>query len=440
MAKYIYWLKEIYQSDRAFAGGKGANLGDLARGLEVPPGFCLSSAAYYDNLMHFGVHRRIAGKLAGIDTENIEELEKVSADITDLVVHTPLLPEIDAAVTSAFTKMAEANPDIKVAVRSSATAEDLVDASFAGQQETFLNVDGLENVKTAVKKCWASLWTARAIYYRNQKGFAHELVRMAVIIQEMVPAAVSGVMFTANPVNNNRNEIRIEAVRGLGEQLVSGEAAGDIYILKKTEANVEIVAKTVSDPARGQMLNDYELRELAHTGLKIELFYEGYQDVEWAYHRGKLYFLQTRPITTLADEELPEIKLKKMSRRQREVMEWVAERFPDPIHPIDGIIVKVLFMAQFEAMQAYGYKIQDVDWRRVEKGIFPEFFTPPQIRPGLKRLWRYLRLSKTLQSDPAAEWAAEQKYLLDTLKKLKARDVSTLPYDIIIDYILRMLQ
>jgi len=196
-----------------------------------------------------------------------------------------------------------------VAVRSSATAEDLIDASFAGQQETFLNIEGIGNVLGAVKKCWASLWTARAIHYRTVKGFGHEQVKMAVIIQEMIPAAIAGVMFTANPVNDSREEIRIEAVRGLGEQLVSGDVAGDVYVVRKNDTNVDIVEKKLSDPAKGQILNDYELRELAHTGLKIEIFYETFQDIEWAYSQGKFYFLQARPITTLGDEALPEIDI-----------------------------------------------------------------------------------------------------------------------------------
>jgi len=439
MENYIFWLKNIHQHDITKVGGKAANLGDLARGLRVPAGFCLSADAYYRNLESHGVNEKIRKKLAGLDIEDMEAVNRLSVDISDLIMNTPLLPEIENAVVAAFDQLGEGKSGLKVAVRSSATAEDLVDASFAGQQETFLNVEGIGNVLSAVKKCWASLWTAKAIHYRTQKGFDHDRVRMAVIIQEMVPAAVSGVMFTANPVNNARQEIRIEAVRGLGEQLVSGHTAGDVYIFAKNDVNVELVSKSVSDPEKGQMINDYDLRELAHTGLKIELFYENYQDIEWAYYNGRFYFLQTRPITTLADEELPKIDLKKMSVLQREVMDWVAERFPDPIFPIDGVVVKILFLAQFEAMESYGYKIEEMDWSRVEKGVFPEFFTPPKIRPGLKRMWPYLRLGKILKSDPAGEWAGEQVYLLDMLKKLKGRDVSKLPLEIIIDYITEAL-
>ncbi len=435
MAKWVYWLKEIHRSDTNIVGGKGANMGDLARGLNVPDGFCLSSKAYYDNLKYFGINEKIGHSLKGLNMEDMKAVNRASTEISELIIQTPLLPEVEDAVTTAFGKLAEGKAGVKVAVRSSATAEDLVDSSFAGQQETYLDVDGVTDVLLAVKKCWASLWTPRAIHYRNQKGFEHKQVKMAVIIQEMVPAAVAGVMFTADPLTNSRHHLRIEAVRGLGEQLVSGDVSGDVYVFKKNEPNVELIQKSVSDPAQGQMINDYDLRELAHTGMKIELFYEDYQDIEWAYYQGKFYFLQTRPITTLADEALPEIDLDKMNKLQHEVMDWVAERFPEPILPIDGIVVKLLFMAQFEAMQTFGYTIEDMDWSRVERGVFPEFFTPPKIKPGLKGFWLNLRLNKTLKSDPAGEWAGEQVYLLDMLKKLKGRDISGLPIELVLDYI-----
>lgn len=435
MTKHVYWLKEIYRSDIASVGGKAANLGDLARNLNVPAGFCLSSLAYHQNLVHFGIDKIITEKLLAVNMEDLQTIDSLSEEIFEIVTGTPILPEIENAVKLAFSEISTGVNGLKVAVRSSATAEDLVDASFAGLQETYLNIEGIDNILLSIKKCWASLWTPRAIHYRNQKNFVHEQVRMAVIIQEMVPAEASGVMFTANPVSNSREEIRIEAVRGLGEQLVSGHVSGDIYVFKKNEVNVELVSKTVYDEAMGQMINDYDLRELAHIGLKIELYYEDYQDVEWAYHKGEFYFLQTRPITTLSDEKLQEQDSVLMSTLQNEVVDWVAERFPEPIYPIDGIVVKILFDAQFEAMRQFGFTVDEMDWTRVNQGIFPEFFMPPRIKIGLKRLWPYLHLGRTLKTDPAREWAGEQVYLLDTLKKLRGRDISSLPLEVIIDYV-----
>lgn len=435
MAKYIYWLKDIEQSDKPAVGGKGTNLGDMARGLLVPPGFCLSSSAYHDNISHFRLYEKIEEILKDANLNELQEAERVSEDISRIIIETPMLPEIENALVSAYNKLAEEKVDIMVAVRSSATAEDLEDASFAGQQETFLNVTGISDVLLSVKKCWASLWTPRAIHYRSQRGFVHSSVKMAVIIQEMVPATVAGVMFTANPVTNSRKEIRIDAVRGLGEQLVSGHTAGDVYILNKSETNVEIKSREIYDQSKGQMLTDYELRELAHTGLKIEVYYDNYMDIEWAYHKGKFYFLQARPITTLADEDLPEINFKKMNNLQKELYDWAAERFPEPIYPVDSIVVKLLFMAQFEAMQEFGFTIEDMDWSRIEKGIFPEFFDPPRISAGLGRILPYFHLGRTLKSDPAGEWAKEQVHLSDMLKRLKGRDMSSLPYELLTDYI-----
>lgn len=435
MTKNIYWLQDIQQSDLPAVGGKSSNLGDMARQLRVPPGFCLSSEVYYQHIKHHGLDTKINDYLAGADLNDLSEANKISESITELIMNTPMLPQVEQELTEAFQILSQQNPALKVAIRSSATAEDLADASFAGLQETFLNVSGISDILVSVKRCWASLWTPRAMHYRNHRGIEHLQVKMAVIIQEMVPATISGVMFTANPVTNKRSEIRIEAVRGLGEQLVSGHTAGDVYIVEKDDTHVKLISKEISNPSLGQMLTDYEIRELAHTGLKIELYYENYMDIEWAYASGKVYFLQARPITTLADEELTELDLHKLSELQRELVDWAAERFPEPIYPIDGIVVKLLFMAQFEAMKEFGFTIDDMDWTRIETGTFPEFFIPPRVKPGLKRLWLYLRLGKTLKSDPAEEWSREQVHLLEMLKRLKGRDMSDLPYELITDYI-----
>lgn len=435
--KLILWLKEIQKDDRPFVGGKAANMGDLARGLDVPPGFCLSSGAYKQHIRQQGTGERIAEVLAGLDMEDIAAVNAAGCRISGLITGLPMSDDVVQAVTAAYHQLCAGRPGVKVAVRSSATAEDLAEASFAGLQETYLDVEGLAATLAAVKECWASLWTPRAMHYRSQKGFGQAGILMAVIIQEMIPAEISGVMFTANPINNNRREVLIEAVPGLGETLVSGGARGDIYVLKKEEETyTEILTKDIINPARGQLLSDYDIRRLAHTGLKIELFYEEFHDVEWAYHKGKFYFLQTRPITTLADEEPPDIPWEDFNKTQKAVMKWVAERFPEPIHPIDGIVVKVLFMAQFEAMQELGYKIPSViDYKRVEKGIFPEFFIPPRIKKGFKNNLLYLKLKEILNSDPAAEWKKEQVYLHDTIRKLKGRNMVELPYELVLDYL-----
>jgi pyruvate,water dikinase len=439
--KLILWLKDIQKEDHPLVGGKAANLGDLARGLDVPPGFCLTSEAYRQHIGQQNTGERLQEVLVASDNANIEAANDVSRRISALITGLPIPDSIGQAVAEAYYKLTAGRSGVKVAVRSSATAEDLADASFAGQQETFLNIEGLEATLGAVKKCWASLWTPRAIHYRTKKDFSHDDVAMAVIIQEMIQAEISGVMFTANPTNNNRREVLIEAAPGLGEALVSGEVRGDIYVLRRhEETHTEITSKDIADPARGQLLNDFDIRKLAHTGLKIELYYEDFQDIEWAYHKGNFYFLQTRPITTLADEEPPDIPWDSLNKVQKAVMKWVAERFPEPIHPIDGIVVKALLMAQFDAMQSFGYKIPPViDYKRVEKGIFPEFFSPPDIKKGVWHWLHYLQLKKILQSDPAAEWKNEQVYLNDVVQKLRGRDMAKLPWELVIDYLTETL-
>ncbi len=435
MEELIIDIMQAKKEHLLLVGGKGANLGDLARGLTVPPGFILTSWAYREQMQSGGLQQKLLEILEDCKTTDLAEIEKASDKINLLFDKMTLLPEIESRITQYYEKLAEGKTGFKVAVRSSATAEDLSDASFAGQQETFLNISGIENVLKAVKDCWASLWTPRAIHYRSKRGFAHDEVWMAVIIQEMVPAQVAGVMFTANPINHSRNEIIIEAAQGLGEAIVSGEVTGDSYVIAKNDVGCEIISGTVNNPTGQPLLADFDIRLLALIGIKIERFYEDYQDVEWAFYNGKFYFLQTRAITTLGDEVLPEIKVNKMKPMQQEVMKWVEERFPNPVHPIDGVVVKVLLMALYEAMQNHGYKVDYVDWQRIDAGTFPEFFTPPKIATGLTRFISYLRVAKILKDNPAEGWASEQVYLLELLERLQKRDVPTLPLEIIVDYI-----
>lgn len=432
--KLILWFKEIGQHDILTVGGKGANLGEMAGSLKVPAGFCLTSKAYIDNLKQQNTHEKINQIIKQIDINNLATIDQASQEIYNLITTLPLLPEIKAAVTKAFTALAAGNPSLPVAVRSSATAEDLVDASFAGQQETYLNISGIDNILLAIQKCWASLWTSRAIHYRTKKQFDHTQVYMAVIIQEMLPAEISGVMFTANPVSNSRQELLIEAARGLGEALVSGAVTGDNYII--TKEGIKIKSKTISEEQYGQLLPDEVIRELALHGVKIENYYENYMDIEWAYYKGKLYFLQARAITTLADEEPAEFDWHKLTAMQKELLNHVYERYPDPIYPIDSVIVKLTYAAYFEAMENYGYYVPLMNWNRVEKGDFPEFFEPPRIRPGFPMMALFsFKLWQALRSNPAREWYDERKYLLNILEKLAQRDVNSLPYDIVYSYI-----
>ncbi len=435
MNNYVIWIKDAKQEQRQLLGRKAVNLGDLARGLKVPNGFCLSTKAYDDQVEFSGLREKINKLLMEYPPEKISQLDEVSTKIEELFVNIDLLPEIKEAIKSAYNSLAGGNKEFRVAVRSSATKEDLRSASFAGLHNTFLNVEDIHEIFKAVKMCWASLWTSRAIHYRNSKGYKNDQVKMAVIIQEMIPAQVAGVMFTANPVNNCRHEVMIEAARGLGEDLVSGQVMGERYIVEKEGIRIKTRNDENYDPTADALLNEYDVRSLALDGIKIEQYFNRYEDIEWALYNGELYYLQARPLTTLGIQELPDLHRQKFSYRQREIIQWIFERFPDPIHPIDGVVVKILLSARFEAMNKYGYNISSINWSQVEKGIFPEFFKPPTMNPGLKRVSLYAAVYKMLNSDPAQCWSNEQVHLLDMLSKLRNRDVENLPLEVIMDYV-----
>jgi len=435
----IKGLREVFQEDVALVGGKAANLGDLARGLRVPPGFCITSEAYVRHLAQHKSQQRIMDLLAEVDMTDMDAVDKVSGQIRKLILDLPFVPEVETAIKDAYEKLGSGKETFLVAVRSSATAEDRPEASFAGQQESFLNVDGWDHVLAMVKECWASLWTPRAIHYRARRGYENETVRMAVIIQEMLLAQISGVMFTANPVNNSRQEILIEAARGLGEALVSGQVTGENYVIAKD--GFRLLSVTGADPDKGPMFTEMQLKQLALYGEKIEKYYDHvHQDVEWAYLKGEFYFLQTRPITTLEDEEEEKIQWHKLTQVQKEILTTVSERFPEPIYPIDGAVTKIFFAAQFENFEKLGYQVPPMDWTRVEKGVFPEYFVPPAIRPGWRQLFSFLNLWNVLKSDPAAEWRQESPHLMKTLVFLTDKNLNRFPYHIVYEYLEEALQ
>ncbi|CCQ94198.1 putative phosphoenolpyruvate synthase [[Clostridium] ultunense Esp] len=326
--KYIRWFSQIDKDDIPIVGGKGANLGELTqKGLDVPPGFCVTAGAYTYFINKADLNDKIKSKIHNLDVEDSIELQEASGVIQKLINSAKVPEDLENEIITAYNQFSDEiqirNPE--VAVRSSATAEDLPEASFAGQQDTYLHISGKEELLNHVKKCWASLWTARAIYYRENQGFDHFDVSLSVVIQKMVNSEKSGVMFTANPVSNNKGEIMINASWGLGEAVVSGAVTPDEYIVDKR--NKEIIEKHIAEKTimvvkkdigigtieikvgdyigyeniNKQCLSDEEIIELANYGLKIEEIYGSFQDIEWGYDKdtNKLYILQSRPITTL---------------------------------------------------------------------------------------------------------------------------------------------
>jgi len=309
---YVQSLAEFDRRDLPLAGGKGANLGALLHaGLPVPPGFCVTTAGYQRFVTANDLQPRLLATLNGLDTSQPQALEAASTLIRQWFETGDLPDEIAQAILSAYAALGGA-----VAVRSSATAEDLPDLSFAGQQDTYLNINGAETLLQAVKRCWGSLWSARAIGYRARNGISQQEISLAVVVQRMVPSEASGVLFSANPLSGKRNETVIDATLGLGEALVSGMVEPDHYvvdpthrrILKKTLGAKAVSVRgvngggtqTVEECAAGvQALPDEQILALAALGQQAERFFGGPQDMEWAWAGGQLYVVQSRPVTSL---------------------------------------------------------------------------------------------------------------------------------------------
>ena len=332
-------------------GGKGRSLARLASGgFDVPGGFHVATAGYRDFVARHDLEQRIdALARPALRGPNVS-FEQASADIQALFAEEREMPAATAdAIRAAYAAFPDAPP---VAVRSSATAEDLPDLSFAGQQETFLNVTGASEVVAAVKRCWASLWTPQALGYRHRNGIEHGTVGMAVVVQRMVPAEVSGILFTANPTTGERSEMVVNASFGLGEAVVSGQVTPDTVIVdRNTLAAKETVIgakerKIVPDGEQGTRfadvaddereqasLSEAMLRELAATAVRVETLQGLPQDIEWAFAGGKLKLLQARPITNLPPQPItvewkPKPPARYLARRQ------IVENMPDPICPL----------------------------------------------------------------------------------------------------------
>lgn len=317
----ILKLNELDRQDLSLAGGKGANLGALIRaGLPVPDGFCISTPAYLHFVEINHLQEQITQLTAGLHAEIPQELETASAAIRRLFEAGMMPVEIAAEIRDAYAQIDAAQASstpLAVAVRSSATAEDLPNLSFAGQQDTYLNIVDEQELMKAVVRCWASLWTARAIGYRRRNAIDDQNIALAVIVQKMVNSEASGVLFTANPLSGRRTETVIDATLGLGEALVSGAVEPDHYVVDM-EAGEKISKKTLgakaisihslsgggtqtlhSDSAARQALPDAQILELARLGKRSAEFFGVPQDMEWAWAEGRLFVLQSRAVTSL---------------------------------------------------------------------------------------------------------------------------------------------
>ncbi len=339
----IKWFSEISRDDLALVGGKAGNLGEMyAHKFPVPPGFVVTTDAFKTFLVENDLTDPIAAQLTDLDVADSDKLQSVAKHIQDLILDAKMPQQVRAQIAEAYGYMS-VDPSLRtavgkdalsmissgrttpfVAVRSSATVEDLEGASFAGQQATFVNVKGVDAVLQSVQQCWASLYTARAIYYRVKNNFAHEKVFIAVVVQKMINSEVSGVVFTAEPSTGNTDTIVLEAGLGLGDAVVAGEITPDHYEVSKSDflltkkklgaqawmytrdgmSGATIKKELTVDRGSRQKLSDSAVVFLAKECARIEAYYAKPMDIEFAYEAGKLFIVQARPITTLGKKEV----------------------------------------------------------------------------------------------------------------------------------------
>jgi rifampicin phosphotransferase len=296
--QFISDLRHLSQDDSQRAGGKGANLAALlSADLPVPPAFVLLTDAYQEFIAANDLHEPLNQALFAAHWNDPAGLEGSASHIEGLFLNGRMPAALAGQVSAAYAALGRP----AVAVRSSATAEDLPSASFAGQYASLLNVATLDELLPAIRLCWASLWSARALQYRQRHQIAHASVRMAVIVQRMIPAVASGVLFTANPISGSRDEMLINAAAGLGEALVSGQVTPDTLVIDAATHQIKQMTSGDPDPAgRGPLLDPAEIAALAGYGAQVERLFGMPQDIEWVLAGGALHLVQSRPITSRA--------------------------------------------------------------------------------------------------------------------------------------------
>jgi rifampicin phosphotransferase len=429
---FIAPLEQLGRDDLAWAGGKGANLGELVRaGFPVPYGLVVTTDAYDFMLEVTGLGWTIAASL--------EEGPTAGATIREAFLAADVPPEIEQEIVQAYRELLGAGA---VAVRSSATAEDLPGATFAGQQDTYLNVLGEEAVLDAVLRCWASLWTDRAIAYRRKRGIDSREVRIAVVVQSMIEAESAGVMFTANPVTGDRGQIVIDASSGLGEAVVSGVVTPDHYvldtrgkILEWAPGRREVVIRSMAgggvthqtgDTSQARRLPDKVLKELARLGTDVGHHFGRPQDIEWAYAEGRVRLLQARPMTALPP---PPVRLNAAQRRLGSVL---LDYLPVRPYPIDmttwvplgpvGLMAKVT--ARFGIRNAFDGFLPEDEYGVVDRLV------PGSPRPTLQALRAPWRIASLARRHDTRGWTEDPRFadFLAGVHDLAAQDLATMPW------------
>lgn len=326
----VCWFEEVNKDSVDLVGGKCSSLGELINaGVRVPPGFALTTHGYAQFMRDAGIQSEVNGLLKGLDHQDMDKLEEASRVIREMIESRPISIELEDLIAESYRKLSVrcCIPAVPVAVRSSATAEDLPGASFAGQQDTYLWVRGVDSVMHHVRRCISSLYTGRAIAYRMKMGFPHEQVAISVGIQKMANSLTAGVMFTIHPTNGDRSVIVIDSNFGFGESVVSGEVTPDHFVVNKVALDImerTISTKTVCytvdfkeqksvalevpfERQNIQSIVDDEITQLAWMGKQIEKHYGRPMDIEWAIDKdlpagGNIFILQARPETIWSDK------------------------------------------------------------------------------------------------------------------------------------------
>lgn len=427
--KPIGVLADFGADDLALAGGKGANLGELVRqGFPVPAGFVVTTDAYTALLADSGVGARLDQLLV---TSNDAD-QAPGAQIRDLFSHAKIPEVLRSEIASAYAAMGGG----PVAVRSSATAEDLPGAAFAGQQDTYLNVVGEDALLQAVLDCWASLWTDRAISYRQRQGIDQRQVAIAVVVQEMVQAETAGVLFSANPVTGERGEIVIDASPGLGEAVVSGLVTPEHYVLDNTgkvraytpgghELSIRSLASGGTEESAGAgtprpVLSEGHLEELARLALRAQDHFGRPQDMEWAVADGRVYVLQSRPMTALPPPPL------RLNPFQRLMGPFFVEMFQMRPYPLDvsgwmerGVLAMLRGMAG-----SVGVVFPSVQKLLPEEDGVVLRLVPPVPHPTLRTLAATVSVALRARRFNPARWTQDRRFttFLDNVRRLEAQD------------------
>jgi pyruvate,water dikinase len=380
-------FSKIRKEDIPLVGGKGANLGEMYNfGIPVPDGFVITAQAYEKMIEHNALQPVIREIIRQTEVTNQKQLEKAAIKIQRLIFTADIPKELVSEIFDSYSKLKPGDKNPLVAVRSSATAEDLPDASFAGQQESYLDIKGESNLIQAVRRAWGSLWGARAIFYRATKGYNHFKVLLAIPVQLMVQSDVSGVVFSVNPVTGNKNHVVVEAVWGLGDFMVQGVVNPDHYIVNKDEFTIhsrQPVSQTimeVHDYPSGvkkvkvpknkifaPKLTDEQVINLAKLSVKVHQHYFFPQDSEFAIENGKIFLVQTRPITTLDSNRA----VQKISEEQLVNLKQVVQGEPASFGIGFGKVVKIKAAKEIDKVQSGDVLVTEM--------------TAPDFVPAMKR-------------------------------------------------------